>query len=63
MEVMVADEDLQNAIVQSWTTGSLIPLLKEELKLRIQTKRLSEGKDELVADFSPQPKQVSKMPG
>ena len=44
---------LHLAALESYNTGKITPLLKEELKYYIQTRRLSEGKKELVVDFSP----------
>ena len=40
------------AAVESYRTGCLTPILKEELKYHIQSRRLSEGKDEMVVDFN-----------
>ena len=42
------DDTLLKATVESLCSGRLTPLIKEELKCRIQSRRLSEGKDELV---------------
>ncbi|XP_052275880.1 cyclic AMP-dependent transcription factor ATF-3-like [Dreissena polymorpha] len=45
-------EDLrfQQALLTSLRTGEIMPLLKEELKYCIQSRRLSEGKTELVLE-------------
>lgn len=40
------------AAMESYRTGSLTPILKEELKYRIQSRRLSEGKDEMIVKFN-----------
>lgn len=42
------DADLLAASAQAQATGSLTPILKKELWLKIQTRRLLEGKEELV---------------
>ncbi|XP_052770180.1 cyclic AMP-dependent transcription factor ATF-3-like [Mya arenaria] len=39
---------LRRAMLESYQTGRLTPILKEELKYHIQSRRLSEGKTELV---------------
>ncbi|WAR18900.1 hypothetical protein MAR_000738 [Mya arenaria] len=39
---------LQRAMLESYQTGRLTPILKEELKYHIQSRRLSAGKTELV---------------
>ena len=41
------DETLARAAMEAVTTGKMTLLIKEELRCTIQTKRLSEGKDEL----------------
>lgn len=43
-------EKLCKAALQSFHTGRITPLLKEELKYHIQCRRMSEGKDELILD-------------
>ena len=48
---MAENMKLYMAAMESYRTGSLTPILKEELKYRIQSRRLSEGKDEMVIDF------------
>lgn len=56
----VNDEGLVQATVEVLKTGRLTPLIKEELKCTIQTRRLSEGKDELQVEFnSPEKTSVS----
>lgn len=44
------DAKLCIAALQSLRTGRITPLLKEELKYHIQSRRMSEGKSELVLD-------------
>ena len=39
---------LRRAVLESLETGRLTPILKEELKYCIQTRRLAQGKTELV---------------
>lgn len=43
---------LHLAALEAYNTGTITPLLKEELKYYIQSRRLSEGKNELVVDFN-----------
>lgn len=45
------DSELAEAEQQAMESGSITPLVKQELKLMIQTRRLSEGKDELKVGF------------
>lgn len=47
------DEDLVSATLEAFKTGKLTPLLKTELKCRIQKKCFEEGKD-LTLDDEPQ---------
>lgn len=47
---------LHLAALESFNTGKITPLLKEELKYYIQTRRLSEGKNELVIENNTVPK-------
>lgn len=56
------DAQLFIAALESFQTGKLTPLLKEELRCQIQSRRLSEGKDELVVSFDsdPKPPQVGR---
>lgn len=42
------DADLLDASKEAMTTGCIMPLLKKELWLKIQSRRLKEGKEELV---------------
>lgn len=46
------DENLFQAVTEALSTGSLTPLVKEELKYSIQSRRLKEGKSELKVEFS-----------
>ncbi|XP_041354870.1 uncharacterized protein LOC121372545 [Gigantopelta aegis] len=61
------DDILIKATFNSYFSGRLTPLLKEELKCRIQTRRLSEGKDELQVEFKapvknePRPEELAKL--
>ncbi|PVD26461.1 hypothetical protein C0Q70_14138 [Pomacea canaliculata] len=56
----LSDAALLRATVESLHTGRLTPLIKEELRCRIQSRRLSEGKDELTVHFeSPTISEVS----
>lgn len=48
----IKDEDLLKAVQEVSESGSMLPLLKQELRLKIQTRRLSEGQKELVVDFT-----------
>ncbi|ESO90091.1 hypothetical protein LOTGIDRAFT_164395 [Lottia gigantea] len=63
----VQDPSLRRATYASLETGQLTPLLKEELKCRIQSRRLSEGKEELLVDFTspskfqPRPDEIEKL--
>ncbi|KAK3606654.1 hypothetical protein CHS0354_037543 [Potamilus streckersoni] len=45
------DNSLIGATVESLKSGTLMPLIKEELRLKIQSRRLEEGKDELEVKF------------
>ena len=45
------DLKLYLAAMESYRTGSLTPILKEELKYHIQSRRMSEGKDEMIVEF------------
>ncbi|KAL3874161.1 hypothetical protein ACJMK2_037212 [Sinanodonta woodiana] len=45
------DNSLVGATVESLKSGTLMPLIKEELRLKIQSRRLGEGKDELEVTF------------
>lgn len=57
----INDLDLLVAHRQSIESGSLTPLLKQELRYKIQARRLTEGKDELSVNFdSPQSCQVNQ---
>lgn len=50
------DEKIFEAVNEALTSGSLTPLIKEELKCAIQSRRLKEGKNELKVEFSSEPK-------
>lgn len=45
------ERELQEAEKQAMESGSITPLVKQELKLVIQSRRLSQGKDELRVGF------------
>lgn len=47
---IIKDEKLISATIESYETGKITPLLKEELKCRILSRCLEEGKD-----LSPEP--------
>ncbi|KAK3606658.1 hypothetical protein CHS0354_037546 [Potamilus streckersoni] len=53
MDAQTAQEEckLFLAALESYKTGKMTPLLKEELKYQIQSRRLSEGRDELTLDL------------
>ncbi|XP_046375544.1 cyclic AMP-dependent transcription factor ATF-3-like [Haliotis cracherodii] len=61
------DLTLVKATYAALESGRLTPLLKEELRCRIQSRRLSEGKDELMVEFTaptkdePRPEEVAKL--
>ncbi|KAL3874159.1 hypothetical protein ACJMK2_037210 [Sinanodonta woodiana] len=52
MDAQTAEEErkLFLAAMESYRTGKMTPLLKEELKYRILSRILSEGRDELTLD-------------
>jgi hypothetical protein len=50
---------VESAFSAAVSSQSLTPLLKEELRCKIQLKRLQRGKNELEADFSHKPFSVS----
>jgi hypothetical protein len=49
------DDELFNRAKESVETASLLPLLKDELRCKIQTKRMSQGLEELKVDFHIKP--------
>lgn len=49
----IEDFDLRKATYDVLETGQLTPIIKEELRLFIQTRRLSHGQEELTVTFSP----------
>lgn len=49
----IEDFNLRKATTAALETGQLTPIIKEELKLFIQSRRLSIGQDELTVTFSP----------
>lgn len=49
-------DDLLKTAKESVQIKSLLPLLKEELRSKIQSRRLSEGLEELKVDFEPKEK-------
>ena len=51
------DLKLATAAVHSMQTHTLTPIIKEELKIKIEKKRLAEGKPELKVEFK-QPQEV-----
>ena len=50
-----SDEEIVNAYKESIKEESILPILKQELRLKIQTRRLCEGKEELHPE-KPEPK-------
>lgn len=48
-------DDLFNRAKESVEKSSLLPLLKDELRCKIQTKRMSQGLEELQVDFQIKP--------
>ena len=48
-------DDLLNRAKESVETQSVLPILKDELRLKIQAKRLSQGLEELKVDFQIKP--------
>ena len=50
------DPELEIAAEQSSQSGSILPLIKKELKYKIQQRRVSEGIGELQVTFSKPPK-------
>ena len=56
------ERELQEAEKQAMESGSITPLVKQELKLVIQSRRLSQGMDELRVGFvEPPSHQVKKL--
>jgi hypothetical protein len=56
----IKDRSLQEAVGRALVFGDMTPLIKEELKYSIQSKRLKEGKEELKVEFTdPPPDEVS----
>ena len=55
-EFIPKDNKIFEAVNEALNSGSLTPLIKEELKYSIQSRRLKEGKRELAVDFE-EPKQ------
>lgn len=51
----IADGHLKDSLLSCSTEQSMMPLIKQELKLKIQNRRLSEGKQELEVRFTPPP--------
>ncbi|XP_013094521.2 uncharacterized protein LOC106078242 [Biomphalaria glabrata] len=50
------DEKIINATFKAFQSGTLTPLIKEELRCIIQSRRLAEGKGELQVEFKSPPK-------
>lgn len=52
----IKDKDLAEAATRAIVDGDMTPLIKEELKYSIQSKRLKEGKPEMKVEFKePEP--------
>ncbi|XP_021359923.1 cyclic AMP-dependent transcription factor ATF-3-like isoform X2 [Mizuhopecten yessoensis] len=49
----LVDDKLVKATQECLDTGSIMPMLKEELRCTIQNRRLAEGKTELTVQFTP----------
>lgn len=54
------DDKMAEAVLTTLETGSIMPLIKEELKYTIQSRRLAAGKPELQVEFN-QPKRRKVM--
>lgn len=54
------DEKMAEAVLTTLETGSIMPLIKEELKYTIQSRRLAAGQPELQVEFN-QPKRHKVM--
>ncbi|KAK6181032.1 hypothetical protein SNE40_008976 [Patella caerulea] len=50
------DYQLANAALEVFKSGNMTPLIKEELKTKIQASRLKRGKDELTVEFKSEQK-------
>lgn len=56
----IKDKNLMEAATRAMADGTMTPLIKEELKYSIQSKRLKEGKPELKIEFTePEPDQLT----
>ncbi|KAK7113162.1 hypothetical protein V1264_012505 [Littorina saxatilis] len=51
--------EMERALRAAVRSGTLTPLLKEELRCKIQLKRLQHGQDEMTSDFSVKPAAMS----
>ncbi|XP_060584010.1 uncharacterized protein LOC132740171 isoform X2 [Ruditapes philippinarum] len=57
----IKDKDLADAAAKAMVDGNMTPLIKEELKCSIQSKRLKAGKPELKVEFTdPEPCQLTE---
>ena len=54
-DAFIFGDELFNRAKESVETASLLPLLKDELRCKIQTKRMSQGLEELKVDFQIKP--------
>ncbi|KAL5017852.1 hypothetical protein ScPMuIL_003574 [Solemya velum] len=50
--LQIDDKDLLKAAQEVSESGSMLPLLKQELRFKIQSRRLSEGRSELFVNFA-----------
>ena len=50
------EKKILDATIKALNSGSLTPLIKEELRCTIQSRRLAEGKGELKVEFKSPPK-------
>lgn len=55
------DKDVFSAEREALSSGRITPLLKVELWAKIQSRRLSEGKEELKVEFKPPEATLTKV--
>lgn len=53
LQISSSQDSLMEAALAALGTGDMTPLVKEELKLTIQSRRLASGKGELRVNFEP----------
>lgn len=60
LDINLVDLDLSESIMASEATGSKMPLIKNDLKYKIQKRRRESGLDELKVSYKePEPEVVS----